>query len=475
MAGRPNVSTGALPSTYGVGAWGAQGSSKNYKRPLGREAGRVLNSAHFNHPTGRTTGGNSYSGGFRPGHGDLPGARAVRSAGYGQGKLHPAPMGVWQPRAPFHTGTPANLQRPAFDNWSAKKASCQGEMGHKSAIVYWGDLRARDEKMRAMRLKYPLNQERRALIQDAFSKLDRDGDGLVTLQDLRDNGYNAKSHPRYLAAAPNHWTEEQVFMNVIARFKMGEYEPGTTHKFSSITYDEFEEYYRVVGEELDDEYFGAMMAQAWRLQRRAPGMQGWDAQVLSHLALVEANMMGDGYLGKEALDKSKLSAITVSSDDAGQMATWKSMVESGEYSQMMRAAEALDKYVGQEESFDDFPNPLPAPAVRLSWLILLYVDLCPHLCHLYPCVCVCVCEQVRLWRLGGGALMTKLATAQDPLIKRVCASVLFQALRDHLARLELSADAAGKTLLLRQGLPALVQSTDVVTRNKAERVKALLL
>lgn len=88
---------------------------------------------------------------------------------------------------------------------------------------------------------------------------------------------------------------------------------------------------------------------------------------------------------------------------------------------------------------------------------------------------VCVCEQVRLWRLGGGALMTKLATAQDPLIKRVCASVLFQALRDHLARLELSADAAGKTLLLRQGLPALVQSTDVVTRNKAERVKALLL
>ena len=93
----------------------------------------------------------------------------------------------------------------------------------------------------------------------------------------------------------------------------------------------------------------------------------------------------------------------------------------------------------------------------------------------YTLVCVCVCEQVRLWRLGGGALMTKLATAQDPLIKRVCASVLFQALRDHLARLELSADAAGKTLLLRQGLPALVQSTDVVTRNKAERVKALLL
>jgi len=89
MAGRPNVSTGALPSTYGVGAWGAQGSSKNYRRPMGKDAGRQHNSARFDHPTGRTTGGNSYGGGFRPGDGNLypERARAVRSAGYGQGRL----------------------------------------------------------------------------------------------------------------------------------------------------------------------------------------------------------------------------------------------------------------------------------------------------------------------------------------------------------------------------------------------------
>ena len=46
MAGRLNVTTGALPSTYGVvGAWGAQGSSKNYRRPLGKHVGRVHNEA----------------------------------------------------------------------------------------------------------------------------------------------------------------------------------------------------------------------------------------------------------------------------------------------------------------------------------------------------------------------------------------------------------------------------------------------
>ena len=55
MAGRLNVTTGALPSTYGVGAWNAQGSSKNYRRPMGKDVGRVNNSARFSNPGGRTT------------------------------------------------------------------------------------------------------------------------------------------------------------------------------------------------------------------------------------------------------------------------------------------------------------------------------------------------------------------------------------------------------------------------------------
>jgi hypothetical protein len=448
MAGRLNVTTGALQSTYGVGAWGAQGSSKNYRRPLGKDAGRANNSARFNHPTGRTTGGNSYSGGFRPGDGNLypERVRAVRSAGYGQGRLQPSSQaGQWRPNAPFHTGTPANLQRPAFDNWSAKKASCQGEMGHKSAIVYWGDLRERDEKMRQMRVKYPLNEERRELVREAFYKLDRDGDGVVTLEDIKDNGYNAKKHPRYLAQDPyNHWTEDQVFRDVIARFKLGEYEKGTTHKFSSITLDEFEEYYRTVGEDLDDEYFGAMIAQAWRLQRRNPGGQGWDPKVLSHLALIEANMMGDGYLGQEALNRDKLAAINVSDSDKEKLAKWKKMVDSGEYSQMQKAAEELEKFVDKQEVLDDFPHAVAANAVRL-------------------------------WKSGGADIMMKLACAQDPLIKRTCASALFLGLRDELPRLALDLDTNARTRLIREGLPSIAQSSDIVTRNKAERVKAVLL
>ena len=69
-------------------------------------------------------------------------------------------MNHYRPSAPFHTGTPANLQRPQFDNWSAKKKSSLGLFGTSSSVVYWGDLKERDEKMKAMRLKYDMNESR---------------------------------------------------------------------------------------------------------------------------------------------------------------------------------------------------------------------------------------------------------------------------------------------------------------------------
>mmetsp|Transcript_11193 Transcript_11193/g.38109 ORF Transcript_11193/g.38109 Transcript_11193/m.38109 type:complete len:267 (+) Transcript_11193:87-887(+) len=143
-------------------------------------------------------------------------------------------MNHYRPSAPFHTGTPANLQRPQFDNWSAKKKSSLGLFGTSSSVVYWGDLKERDEKMKAMRLKYDMNESRRELVREAFHKLDHDGDGLVTIDDLRNKGYNAKSHPRYSAEGVNHWSEDQIYLSVLARFKGGVYEPGTTVKYQDL-------------------------------------------------------------------------------------------------------------------------------------------------------------------------------------------------------------------------------------------------
>eukprot|EP00960_Hanusia_phi_P023762 700778-Hanusia_phi.AAC.1 len=492
MAGRVNVTTGVAPSTHGFGRTHTSKMSSScflsfLLAPTSelllrllcahidlKQAPRMLSgpwkgSLHYNRPSERTTGGNSYTGGYKP-EGNLypERARAVRSAGYGQGKLAESNMNHYRPSAPFHTGTPANLQRPQFDNWSAKKKSSLGLFGTSSSVVYWGDLKERDEKMKAMRFKYDMNESRREIVREAFNKLDHDGDGLVTIDDLRSKGYNAKSHPRYIAEGMNHWTEDQIYLSVLARFKGGVYEPGTTVKYQDLRLEEFEEYYRIVGEDLDDEYFEAMMAQAWRIQRKNPGLQGYDNRILSQLALVEANMLQDKYLGQDELNRSKLEAVEIDSEQQAKIDSWRSMIQSGDFHKMNKAAEeievlsvcglwrihdnAIKGWVKAEEKMKDFSRPVPANAIRF-------------------------------FRSGGADMLTELACAQDAIIKRTCANILFWALKPELAQLELSKDTrglvnvvtpisdpfTGKTRLIRDGLPAIAQGSDAVARNKAER------
>lgn len=48
----------------------------------------------------------------------------------------------------------------------------------------------------------------------AFQKLDKTGDGVVTIEDLR-GLYNAKYHPKYVNGD---WTEDQVFRAFLDNF-----------------------------------------------------------------------------------------------------------------------------------------------------------------------------------------------------------------------------------------------------------------
>jgi hypothetical protein len=73
-------------------------------------------------------------------------------------------------------------------------------------------------------------------------------------------------------------TYMQVYYDALARLKGKQYEAGQTHACLSLTMEEFEEYYRNVGQDLDDEYFAAMMIQAWRLHKRPIGFM--PAQVI---------------------------------------------------------------------------------------------------------------------------------------------------------------------------------------------------
>ena len=59
-----------------------------------------------------------------------------------------------------------------------------------------------------------MNNNRKQLIINAFRKLDKTGDGLVTVEDLK-GVYNVKKHKKYISGE---WTEEQCLEQFLESF-----------------------------------------------------------------------------------------------------------------------------------------------------------------------------------------------------------------------------------------------------------------
>lgn len=80
------------------------------------------------------------------------------------------------------------------------------DRNHDGTIVY-------DEFLLGMR--GPMNNFRKNLVAQAFAKLDRDGSGVVTTEDLV-GVYNARLHPEVRAGKK---TENQVFQEFLTTFE----------------------------------------------------------------------------------------------------------------------------------------------------------------------------------------------------------------------------------------------------------------
>nr|XP_002132094.1 calcyphosin-like protein [Ciona intestinalis] len=107
-----------------------------------------------------------------------------------------------------------------------------------------------------VKLRPPLSKSRRTLIQKAFRKLDRTGDGQITVEDLH-GVYDARHHPKY---QNGDWTEDQVFLKFLESFDT----PGDPD--GVVTYEEFYNYYVGVSASIDNDiYFDVMMRKAWKL------------------------------------------------------------------------------------------------------------------------------------------------------------------------------------------------------------------
>ncbi|GFT32677.1 crustacean calcium-binding protein 23 [Nephila pilipes] len=118
---------------------------------------------------------------------------------------------------------------------------------NSGSISYEEFLRAVRPKMSASRLK---------IVEKAFNKLDRTGDGIVTYHDLKDV-YNVRYHPFY---QNGQLSEKELFLRFLANFEVAGNPDGI------VTQEEFIDYYTGVSASIDeDAYFDLMVRLAWKL------------------------------------------------------------------------------------------------------------------------------------------------------------------------------------------------------------------
>ena len=104
-------------------------------------------------------------------------------------------------------------------------------------------------------LRGDINTFREGLIRLAYEKLDINGDGCVSLEDVA-KLYDASFHPDVQSGKK---TPEDVYMEFMSQWD-------TQVADGIVTFDEFMEYFRDVSASIDtDEYFDVMMRNAWKI------------------------------------------------------------------------------------------------------------------------------------------------------------------------------------------------------------------
>lgn len=126
-----------------------------------------------------------------------------------------------------------------------------------------------DEFLRTIR--GPLSDRRKQFIRMAYVLLDKDGSGVVTLDDIK-KIYDASQHPDVISGKK---TELEVLVEFSKQWDKS--------MDGTVTFEEFVEYYKDVSASIDDDdYFELMMRNAWHIS----GGKGWCANTSCRRVLV---------------------------------------------------------------------------------------------------------------------------------------------------------------------------------------------
>lgn len=107
-----------------------------------------------------------------------------------------------------------------------------------------------------------MNQFRTQLVRKAFQKIDYNGDGVLTVADIKGK-YDASKHPEVKSGKK---TEEEILKEFLETFEMHHNVMHGAKSDGMVTLDEFIEYYTNISANIDnDAYFDLMMTNAWNI------------------------------------------------------------------------------------------------------------------------------------------------------------------------------------------------------------------
>lgn len=153
-----------------------------------------------------------------------------------------------------------------------------------------------------------MNQARKAVVMNAFKKLDKDGNGWIDINDIR-GVYNAKKHPDVISGKK---TEDDILKEFLATFEMAHSLRNNDAPNYVVTKEEFAEYYNNVSCSVDDDrYFVTMINACWK-------MDDTDAKIAAtkKRAAMDNDIFGTGARREEAAKKEESAKFSGGDDKA---------------------------------------------------------------------------------------------------------------------------------------------------------------